>query len=337
MFRTPRAWSRSTSSCSAGVASSGVELWVALFSTIGPPVTCAVIVEVRGRVTHAGLLLILSSAKRQSAVCGRWMSACRPRADSGPESRSGRGKSPGFVEASRKLAGTLVTGLFRPETWVTVSDQTGVDRFESAGLIVEVAQIVVVLTENWIGSLFGTRFQSGEWTVRRRALVAFNAAGDSRVTWSEHAIRGTWTRDRGGAVEGSGDRWSADAAATLPRPEQAETLTMPSDDGFRFDDYECGSPSGPRSRDPRPEPPVRRHEAQPPRSRPIQHLKLVPQGEYLKLQSGARPKTTSDRQDQRDQDGNHRHEAYPGTPRTSMVATRTGFSASTGTRSGQTR
>jgi len=58
-------------------------------------------------------------------------------------------------------------------------------------------------------------------------------------------------------------------------------------------------------------------------------LKLVPSGEYLKLQCAARPKTASDRQEQRDQDGNHRHEAYPEKPRTSMAATRKGFSVGT--------
>ena len=77
---------------------------------------------------------------------------------------------------------------------------------------------------------------------------------------------------------------------------------MPSDDGFRLDDDERGSPSGPRSRQPRPEQPVRRHEPQPSRSRPIQHLKLVPQDNYLKLPCAARPKTTSQREDQRDQE-----------------------------------
>src|SRR6266511_3925424 len=104
---------------------------------------------------------------------------------------------------------------------------------------------------------------------------------------------------------------------------------MPGDDGFRLDDDECGLPSGPRARQPRPEPPVRRHEPQPSRSRPIQHLKLVPQGEYLKLQCGARPQTSSGGQEQRDQDGNHRHEAYPGKTATSMVATRKTFSVAT--------
>jgi hypothetical protein len=34
---------------------------------------------------------------------------------------------------------------------------------------------------------FGTRFS--EWKVRRRALVAFNAAGDSRVTHLQPVIR----------------------------------------------------------------------------------------------------------------------------------------------------
>ena len=62
---------------------------------------------------------------------------------------------------------------------------------------------------------------------------------------------------------------------------------MPTDDGFRFDDHECRSPSGPRARQPCPEPPVRRHEPQSPGPRPIQYLKLVPQGEYLELKCRA--------------------------------------------------
>jgi len=34
-------------------------------------------------------------------------------------------------------------------------------------------------------------------------------------------------------------RRSSDTSATFPRPEQAEALTMPRDDGFRLDDDEC--------------------------------------------------------------------------------------------------
>jgi hypothetical protein len=112
--------------------------------------------------------------------------------------------------------------------------------------------------------------------------------------------------------------------------KQAEALTMPGDDSFRFDDDECGSPSGQRAGQPRPKPPVRRRQPQPVRSCPIQDLELVPQGEQFKLQCGARPKPTSERYDQRGEDGNHRHGAYPGTTRTSMVATRTAFSVATG-------
>src|SRR5262249_34089222 len=56
----------------------------------------------------------------------------------------------------------------------------------------------------------------------------------------------------------------------------------------------------------------------------IQHLKLVPQGDQFKLQCGTRPKPASERGNQRDQDGNHRHGDYPGKTRTSTAATRTG-------------
>jgi hypothetical protein len=34
----------------------------------------------------------------------------------------------------------------------------------------------------------------------------------------------------------SGDGSSTDAAVTFPHPEHAEALTMPGEDGFRFDD-----------------------------------------------------------------------------------------------------
>src|SRR5262245_8661131 len=64
-------------------------------------------------------------------------------------------------------------------------------------------------------------------------------------------------------------------------------------------------------------------------SRPIQDIKLVPQGEHFKLQFGARPKTTSDRQDHRYEKGKHRDGAYPGKTRTSMATTSREFSVST--------
>jgi hypothetical protein len=58
-------------------------------------------------------------------------------------------------------------------------------------------------------------------------------------------------------------RRSSDPSATFPRPKQADASTRPRDDGFRFDDDECGSPRGPRARQPRPETPICRRQLQP--------------------------------------------------------------------------
>jgi len=169
------------------------------------------------------------------------------------------------------------------------------------------------------------RCTSQRWPETHRCQVSTahrGSAAHPRVGWLPHRSNQCAYARR--------HRRSSDPSATFPRPEQAEALTMPPDDGFRLDDDECGSPRGPRARQPRPETPICRRQLQPPRSRPIQHLKLVPQRDQFKLQGGARPKPASERDHQRDQDGNHRHGACPGRTRTSMVATRTAFSVGTG-------
>src|SRR5262249_44294047 len=51
-------------------------------------------------------------------------------------------------------------------------------------------------------------------------------------------------------------RPSGPAATNLPRPVPSESLPMPTDDGFRVDDNQGGTPSGPQTRQPNPEPPI---------------------------------------------------------------------------------
>ena len=62
---------------------------------------------------------------------------------------------------------------------------------------------------------------------------------------------------------------------------------MPGNDGLWFDDDDRRAPPVPDARQPDPEQAVRPSESQPLRPRSIQHLQLVPQREYLKVQSGA--------------------------------------------------
>src|SRR5207248_8320889 len=56
---------------------------------------------------------------------------------------------------------------------------------------------------------------------------------------------------------------------------------------------------------------------------------LVTCGEQLELKCGIRSRATSECQNERDQDGHHRPEAYRLSTATSTVATRTAFSAGT--------
>ena len=62
---------------------------------------------------------------------------------------------------------------------------------------------------------------------------------------------------------------------------------MPGNDGLMFDDDDRRAPLVPDAGQPDPEQAVRPSESQPLRPRPIQHLQLVPQREYLKVQNGA--------------------------------------------------
>jgi hypothetical protein len=59
---------------------------------------------------------------------------------------------------------------------------------------------------------------------------------------------------------------------------------MPCEDRFRFDDDERRSPPGPDTREPDPEEAVGTRKARPAPTGSLKHLKLVTQGEQLKLQ-----------------------------------------------------
>src|SRR6058998_2601707 len=48
--------------------------------------------------------------------------------------------------------------------------------------------------------------------------------------------------------------------AAFPRPKQPEACAMPRNDGFRSDDDECRSPSGPDAGQPRPQEAIRRRQ-----------------------------------------------------------------------------
>src|SRR5437762_3767181 len=53
------------------------------------------------------------------------------------------------------------------------------------------------------------------------------------------------------------------AVTDLPRPIPAKCLPMPTQNGFRFDDDQSGTPTGPYPRKPNPQPPIWRAEQEP--------------------------------------------------------------------------
>ena len=68
---------------------------------------------------------------------------------------------------------------------------------------------------------------------------------------------------------------------------------------------------------------------QPPRPGSLEHLQLVPQGQYFELQRGARMRPRSQGQKKGQQHRHHGPEAYPSSAATSTAATRTDFSVGT--------
>jgi hypothetical protein len=105
-------------------------------------------------------------------------------------------------------------------------------------------------------------------------------------------------------------RRSARPATTLPAPKCTKCATVPGDDGLWLDDDQCRAPLVPHTRQPDPEPAVRSGEPQPSRSRSLQHLQLVTQGQHLQLQDDARARTTSAGQQKREEDRHDRRKAY---------------------------
>src|SRR5215472_1573034 len=66
--------------------------------------------------------------------------------------------------------------------------------------------------------------------------------------------------------------------AALPSPIQAESSSVPSDDGFRFDDHQGRSPVTPEAREPGP-------------GSMLQDQELMPESKHLSLQGEARAET----------------------------------------------
>ena len=122
---------------------------------------------------------------------------------------------------------------------------------------------------------------------------------------------------------------SPHSVAALPRPPHSEAPSVPGDDGLRLDDDERRSPSGPEAREHDPEPTVCLRKPQPPGPRSLQHLQLVPQGQYFELQRGARMRPRSQGQEEGQECRHHRPAAYPSSTATSTVATRTEISVGT--------
>jgi hypothetical protein len=119
-------------------------------------------------------------------------------------------------------------------------------------------------------------------------------------------------------------RRSPYTASAFPGPPQAEAASVAGDDGFRLDDDERRSPSAQHTREYDPEPTVRLREPQPPRPGALQHLPLVPQGQHLELERGARPRPFAEGQE-RATSTDIIARAYPSPAATSKAATRTDF------------
>ena len=86
----------------------------------------------------------------------------------------------------------------------------------------------------------------------------------------------------------------------LPRPQQPKPLAVPADHRFRFDDDKGGPPVLPKLAQLRPEKSIRSGLGS--FHGPLQHTKLVPQGEDLELKDRSR---TEHRQNRREQCGDH--------------------------------
>jgi len=94
--------------------------------------------------------------------------------------------------------------------------------------------------------------------------------------------------------------------AALPSPVQSESLPVPSDHRFRFDDHQSGSPTAPQTREPDPHQSI---------STPqketmavigsLENQKLMPQGKNLGLQCYAGSKSLTNRRKQQENGREH--------------------------------
>jgi hypothetical protein len=80
---------------------------------------------------------------------------------------------------------------------------------------------------------------------------------------------------------------AADTTTTrFPRPEEAESLSVPANDGLRFDDEQCRTPVPPGGCQPHPEEAIRSSEFGS-LHQPLQNVELMAKSEQLNL-NGAR-------------------------------------------------
>jgi hypothetical protein len=76
-------------------------------------------------------------------------------------------------------------------------------------------------------------------------------------------------------------------ATALPLPIKAKALTMPSNDCFRLDDQESGTPVRPKPRQPNPENAIWKPQSSPGASGPSEDVELMTQSEDLRLECEA--------------------------------------------------
>jgi hypothetical protein len=81
--------------------------------------------------------------------------------------------------------------------------------------------------------------------------------------------------------------WATATGAALPRPEQAEPASVPSEHHVRLDEDESRPPIAPCLGQPRPERPVGRGQSDPRGARTIQDCHLMSERHDLQVQRGA--------------------------------------------------
>jgi hypothetical protein len=101
------------------------------------------------------------------------------------------------------------------------------------------------------------------------------------------------------------DAWAAEAVAALPRPEETDPAPVPRDDGVRSDDLNGRAPATSRLREPGPQHPVGRRDANTRASRSTHDGQLVSERDDLQVQRGAWADHELERVEQGDEDGRH--------------------------------